>query len=84
MVYSICKGRLGYYAYKNDTVFAYCNDRWQTIEASDPEFSIIAYDIATNAVTITDLELLVVTGTSRKQIKEKFRNVRACNRCESI
>ncbi len=76
MKYTVYKGRLGYYVFTNTVVLAYRRGSWKLLDL-DPtqaQWRWAAVDLATDGQEVTDLELLVMTGTSRSDLKKQIKN----------
>jgi hypothetical protein len=74
MRYAIYKGKLGYYVFADKVVLIYKKGSWKSIDL-DPtqiQWQWTATDLATSAQEVTDLELLVMTGTSRGDLKKQI------------
>ncbi len=74
MSYTIYKGKLGYYVFADEVALTYNKGAWRVLDLdpTEPQWRWIASDLVTGAQKITDLELLVMTGISKEDIKEKI------------
>lgn len=74
MSYTIYKGRLGYYVFANDIILTYRRGKWGTLnfDSADSQWRWAAADLVSDVQRITDLELLVMTGMSKKDLKERI------------
>lgn len=77
MSFTIYKGKLGYYVFADKVALTYNEGRWRFIDfdPTKPQWQWVASDLVTGAREISDLELLVVTGISREDIKEKINKI---------
>ena len=73
-MYKIYKGSLGYYVLTETVGLAYDRGVWKTFrDPMKPQWRWIAVDLATRARAVSELELLVMTGTSKAEIEERIK-----------